>query len=219
MKLKLYHCPMACSRVTLNALEEAGFDYEDQVVNILKGEQKSPDYLAVHPGGKVPALAVDDTVLTENASIILFLHQAAPAAKLLPDAASPVARAQQVSDLVWCSGTVHPAVRQVRMPVRFTDGDPSGVQAKGREYLEAIAAQVDERTSDNRWWYGADWSIVDVYLYWLFTTARSAGFLLDGYPNLEALVERVQERPSCQRALAREAESGKAAGIEIPPGR
>ncbi len=216
MNLTLFHCPLACSRVTMNALEEAGLTYGDRLVNILKGEQKSPEYLAIHPGGKVPALQVDDVVITENASILLFLNDLAPEAALLPEVATAVGRAQQVSDLVWCSGTVHPAVRQVRMPIRFTDGDPSGVQEKGREYVAAIASQVEARTADDQWWYGADWSIVDVYLCWLFTTAQLAGFGLDAYPNVASLLARVQARPSYQRALAREAEAAKEAGIELP---
>lgn len=216
MKLKLYHCPFACSRVTMNALEEAALDYDDQVVNLFKGEQKSPAYLAVHPGGKVPALAVDDQVLTENAAILMFLHRAVPNAKLLPDAQTPVAQARQASDLVWCAGTVHPMVRQVRMPVRFTDGDPTGVQAKGREYLQGVCSQVSERVAGNAWWYGAQWSIVDVYLYWLFSTAASAGFPIKDYPNVAGLIERVQERPSFQRAKAREEAAMAAAGVELP---
>ena len=68
----------------MNALEEAGFDYEDQVINIMNGEQKSPKYLAVHRSGKVPALQMDDQVITENASIIYFLHNQKPEAGILP---------------------------------------------------------------------------------------------------------------------------------------
>ena len=215
MKLKLYHCPLACSRVTINALEEAGLEYDDQAINILKGEQKLPDYLAIHPGGKVPALPVDDTVLTENASILMFLHEISPGARLLPEVATAVERAQQRSDLIWCAGTVHPMVRQVRMPIRFTDGDPSGVQEKGVEYLNGVAGQVNTRLEEGQWWYGEDWSIVDVYLCWLFTTAASAGYGLDGYPNLVSLISAVQERPSFKLALARESAAAEAVGLSL----
>ena len=215
MAIKLYHSPRACSRVTMNALEEVGLEYDDQVVNIFKQEQKSPEYLAIHPGGKVPALAVDGDVITENASILLYLHRRVPEANLLPDVESDIARAQQVSDLVWCSGTVHPMVRQVRMPIRFTDGDPSGVQEKGHAYVHGVAAQVNDRVANQRWWYGDAWSIVDVYLFWLYTTAASAGFPLGDYPNLAALIERVQDRPSFERAIARETAAAHAVGIEL----
>lgn len=213
--MKLFHFPRACSQVTMNALEEAGFDYEDQVINIMNGEQKSPKYLAVHRSGKVPALQMDDQVITENASIIYFLHNQKPEAGILPFVQSDSERAQQVSDLVWCSGTVHPTMRQIRMPIRFTDGDPSGIQQKGHELLEDIAIHVDQRLAEG-WWYGEAWSIVDVYLNWIFTTASTAGFEISMYGNLGAMMENVQARDSYQRALAREAKAQEAAGIEFP---
>ncbi|MEM7016090.1 MAG: glutathione S-transferase family protein, partial [Pseudomonadota bacterium] len=190
--ITLYHFPRACSQVTMNALEEAGLEYDDIVINILKGEQKSPDYLKIHRSGKVPALVFDGKVMTENASILIFLDSLKPEAHLLPKTDDPVAKANMYSDLIWCSGTIHPAVRQVRMPVRFTDGDPSGVQEKGREYVHGIIAQVNEQVADGNWWYGEQWSIVDVYLNWLFTTAASAGFPVEQYPNVQDHMQRVQ---------------------------
>lgn len=213
--MKLFHFPRACSRVTMTALEEAGFEYEDQVINIMKGEQKSPEYLAVHRSGKVPALQVDGKVITENASIIYYLYNKAPQAGLLPVVESDVEKAQQLSDLVWCSGTVHPTMRQVRMPIRFTDGDPSGVQEKGHELLAGIAQHVNDRVGDG-WWYGDAWSIVDAYLTWIFTTGASGGFDLSPYNNLNSLIEKVGGRDSYQRALARETAAQEAAGIQFP---
>ena len=216
MALKLYHFPRACSRVTMTALETAGLDYDDQLVNIMAGEQKSAEYLRIHPSGKVPALQIDDQILTENASIVSYLSSAYPDAQLLPPTDDPLQQAQQRSDLIWCSGTVHPAVRQIRMPIRFTDGDPSGVQEKGREYVHGIAAQVNERVANGAWWYGERWSIVDVYLTWLFTTAVTAGFDLTEYPNVADLLRRVEALPSYQRALAREKAAVEKAGLQLP---
>ena len=214
--MKLFHFPRACSRVTMTALEQAGFDYEDQVVNIMKGEQYNPEYLAVHRSGKVPALQVETQVITENASIIYYLHNQKPDAGILPPARSDVERAQQVSDLAWCSGTVHPTVRQIRMPIRFTDGDPSGIQQKGHELLAGVAAHVDERLGRAEWWYGETWSILDVYLNWIFTVAGTAEFDLSSFGSLTAMMGKVQQRESFQRALAREAAAAEKAGLSIP---
>lgn len=217
-ELKLYHYPLrACSLVTFNALEEAGLEYEDQSVDILKGEQKSPDYLKVHPGGKVPALRVDDQVLTENAAILIYLDALAADANLLPTEGGMVGRAKGYSDLIWCSSTFHPAVRQVRMAMRFTDGDYSGVQAKGVEYVTAIFNQVEARVAGDKWWYGDDWSIVDVYICWCIITAASTGLLpMDKYPAIQSLLERVQARPSFQKAIARQIASKERDGIIFP---
>ena len=71
--MKLYHMPGACSRVTLNALEEIGLEYEDHVLDLSKGDQRSPEFLAENPRGKIPALLVEDKLITDISSILLYL--------------------------------------------------------------------------------------------------------------------------------------------------
>ncbi|WP_206243968.1 glutathione S-transferase family protein [Novosphingobium terrae] len=195
--------PGACSRVTMTALEEIGAPYEDRVVNIRESAQKSADYLRVNPKGKVPALEIDGKVMTENAAILHFLHRRNPAAKLLPHDADPVLDNQGLIDLVWCSGTIHPIVRQIRMPVKWTSGDPAGVRADGLEKFARECAAIAGRIGE-AWWYGDQWSIIDTYLYWAYSTARRGGFALEDYPALLDHAERVRARPAFQRVLARE---------------
>ncbi|MEM8917465.1 MAG: glutathione S-transferase family protein [Pseudomonadota bacterium] len=216
-KLKLYQFPRACSRVILTALEEGGFDYEDQVINIMKGEQRSPEYLKINPDGKVPALIVNDEhVITQNASIQLFLHGLKPTAGLLPATDDPVIQAQQRADLIWLSSTLHPIVRQLRMPIHFTDGDPSGVQAKGVEKLNAALPSIEARLANGNWWYGEDWSIVDVYLNWCLTIALSTGFSFAENPAIAGHFAKVMEWPSVQKMMAKEEADIQAHGIEFP---
>ncbi|MEM8936789.1 MAG: glutathione S-transferase N-terminal domain-containing protein [Pseudomonadota bacterium] len=82
--LKLYHYPRTCSRITVTALIKMGIDFESVIIDIKKGEQQSPAYLAVNPDGKVPALLDDGEVLTQNAAILTYLHRMQPTAGLLP---------------------------------------------------------------------------------------------------------------------------------------
>jgi glutathione S-transferase len=213
-ELFLYHTPGACSRVTMNALEEAGLEYGDLAIDIAKEEQKTADYLKIHPGGKVPALAVDDKVLTENAAILIFISLLRPEANLLPAADSPFELARHYSDLIWCSDTVHPTVRQVRAPFRFTDSETAGVFNYGVKQLNALLTQVEARVSGGRWWYGRNWSIVDVYLYWCYTTAASGDYSLAAFPAIQAHEKRVEAKTSYQTALARELTAMKKAGID-----
>ena len=189
----------------MNALEETGLEYDDQLVNIGKGEQKRPEYLAVHPDGKVPALAVDDEVLTENPSILMFLHGIAPLTRSCcrMSGAPWSARGRPRT---WC-GAPPPCTRWcARSACRSGSRTATRAACRPRrhEYLHGVCARVDERLDGNDWWYGADWSIVDVYLRWLMATAASAGFDVQNYANIVDLVERVQQRPSFQRAQARE---------------
>lgn len=216
-RLKLYYFPRACSLVTLNALIEAKLDYELNVVNILKGEQKSPEYLEVHKDGKVPALQIGGRSLTENAAILMYLNSLAPEGCLLPKTDDGFERAQHASDLVWCSSTFHPAIRQVRMPIRFTTGDPSGVRAKGVEFATNMFANVEKRLSSGRWWYGESWSIVDVYVNWCVMTAVSAEpSLLEPCPSIRSHIHRVHARPSFQSAMQISAQLEEDHAVEFP---
>lgn len=203
MSIILYHFPALCSRVTMNALEEIGLDYEDRTVNTRAGEQNSPDYLAINPRAKIPALVVDGRTLTENAAILHFLHRQHPDARLLPRRDGPVEDLQGLIDLIWCSSTLHPLVRQVRRPDKLTSGDPAAVRADGIAKFGKECARIADRIG-SAWWYGETWSIIDTYLYWAYSTAKLGEFPLDEFPLLLSHAERVRARPSFQRAKARE---------------
>lgn len=213
----IYMFPGACSRVTMTALEEIGADYEDRAINLRADAQQSADYLAVNRKGKVPMLSIDGKTLTENAAILAFLDSRHPDAKLLPHSGDPVEAAQGLSDLVWCSSTLHPEVRQIRAPWKLTTGDPASVQADGMRKFAKECRYIAERTSDQGWWYGHQWSIIDVYLYWAYSTAAKGDFPLDQYPDLVAHAERVRARPSFQRALEREMAAVTREGLPIEP--
>ncbi|HLG86116.1 MAG TPA: glutathione S-transferase family protein [Alphaproteobacteria bacterium] len=215
--ITLYHAPGACSRVTLNALEEIGLDYEDQPLDLGKFQQRSPDYLAVNPMGRVPALKIGDRLLTENAAILHYLHQSNPGAELLPrESALPVNQALQ--DLVWCASTLHPILRQVRAPQRYTAVNLEAVRARGIELMTPILGVVADRLSNGRWWYDGSWSILDVYLYWIYATVAGAGLELSPWPALADHGARVRGRASFQRALAREQAAMTRTGMQLPPG-
>ncbi|MGR6429708.1 glutathione S-transferase family protein [Rhizobium sp. PAMB 3174] len=200
----IYAYPGACSRVTLSALEEAGVPYVDQWVDIRGNQQYSPEYIAQNRKAKVPTLSVDGKILTENPAILSYLHQIYPDAGLLPRSGDPYDDARGLSDLVWCSSMLHPMVRQIRNPQKWTKGDVDGIAEDGLEKLNKEAKFAEETLSISTWWYGEHWSIVDVYVYWVFSTAAKGAFNLEDYPSLTAHAERVRARPSFQRALARE---------------
>jgi glutathione S-transferase len=213
----LYQFPLrACSSVTVNAMIEIGLDFEDRVIDILRGEQKEAAYRKIHPYGKVPALSVDGKIIIENVAILLYLDSIKPGI-LFPEAKTPLERATIHADLVWCTATMHTAIRQVRMPMRYTDGEASGVREKGIEETTVILNIMEERLADDRWWYGESWSIVDVYINWGITTAASTDLLpLQSYPAIRSHIHRVRERPGFQAALKRQTEAKEKAGLVFP---
>lgn len=212
MDLMLYFFPGACSRVTMTALEAAGAPYRDRLVNIRADEQKSAGYARVNPKGKVPALAIDGRIMTENAAILVFLDRQFPAAGLLPHDDDPVSDIAPLSDLLWCSSTLHPAMRQIRAPDKYTIGDPTDVKADGMRKFAAECTRIAAGVG-GRWWYGDRWSIVDVYLFWLCNVAEKGGFPLADYPAIIGHAARVRQLAPLRRALERERAGAEAHGL------
>ena len=81
-KLTLYHAAPSRSSITRWMLEEIGEPYDIHFLSLSKGDNRSPEYLAVNPMGKVPALKHGDTVITEAAAICAYLADEFPHAKL-----------------------------------------------------------------------------------------------------------------------------------------
>ena len=149
--LIIYMYPGACSRVTMTALEEAGVNYEDRGVDLGGGGQNTPEYVALNRKGKVPLIAfADGQTLTENAAILIYLNQRYPEAKLLPGSGDPIALARGQSDVIWCASTLHPIVRQIRAPFKWTLEDPRRC-SRGRHEEDGEGMRLRLQTSGRRW--------------------------------------------------------------------
>lgn len=206
--IKLYMAPGTCARVPTIALEEAGVDFESVVIRFLKGEHKSPDYLALNPKGKVPTLVVDGEAITENVAIALFLAEHYPQAKLLPEASSALERCRIVADLSYCAATLHPIVTRIRVPQFFAGEDIAGdVWQKGCEAMKEHFALIDRRLGTGPWWYGDAWSIMDAYIYWVYWRVTGADFDASAYPSFVDHARRMEARPAVRRAVQREADA------------
>ncbi len=202
-QMTLFMFPGGCSRVVLVALEHIGAEYDAVMVDLMKGEHTRPDYLVANPRGKIPALHVDGKLLSENGAIQLWLNDRYPETGLLPTPADDWERAQQLSDMFWVSSVWHPYVRANKMPMRWTTGDIAPVRERGVELLTPCVQQLEERLADRNWWYG-DWSIIDVYFYWSYTTAEDGQFDLTPYPNINRHRAAIEAMPAFQAAIARE---------------
>ena len=212
-ELKLFVSPGSCARVPTIALEEVGVPFDTELVRTAINQQKSPEYLKVNPKGKVPVLVVDGVPMSENVAILSWINRTFPDANLLPKAADDFEACQQIGDLAFCSGTVHPFVTRIAMPMKFiSDVDLSFdiVRSKGKEDMQPVMAMINDRLANQPWWYGDDWSVVDGYLFWVWWRITGVGFDPAPFPHIQDHISRIQERPSVQRAMAREA-----ANVEI----
>ena len=220
--IQLYMAPGTCARVACIALEEAGVDFETVVIRFMKGEHKSPAFKKLNAKGKVPTLVIDGEPLTENVAIISYLDQLYPDANLMPDAEDGLETMRQLADLCFCSATLHPIVTRIRMP-HFLAGEAcaGAVWAAACEAMVEYFELIEARLGDQAWWYGDDWSVMDAYLYWVFWRVKGAEFNVEPFPHYADHAERIEARPSVQRALAREAEAVKTLEAEglnfVPP--
>ena len=198
--LKLYYSPGACAMASHIALEEAGADYELQKIDLKKGEQRTPEYLAINPAGVTPALATEQGVITQNVAILTYVAQTHPQAGLAPTEAYAFARMQAFN--AWLASSLHPASGSVLFSRPPLEG------AARAEALEQALAKYDlaeQHLLIGPWALGADHSVTDGYLMVFTRWARQAD-LLDKvrFPGLNAHLDRVQSRPAVQRALAAE---------------
>lgn len=220
-RLKLFVAPGSCLRVPAIALEEIGAPYETQLVRFPLKEQKTPEFLAINPKGKVPALLVDGQPLTENVAILTWLNQAYPEARLLPEVDTGFERARQTADLATISGTIHPIVTRIALPARFVgDGvDPASVRAAAINAIHPLMTLLNARLSDGNWWYGQQWSVVDAYIFWAWWRLSVVDYPGNEFANLINHAERIQERPAIERAMSAEldyARQMRSDGLFVP---
>jgi len=200
----LYYSPGACSIVTHIALDEAGADYEARRVTLAEGEHLTPDYLAINPHARVPALAVGDQVITENVAILNYIAHRfeAPGAVPVGDHLA-AARCNQL--LGWFASSVHIGFAQVWRAERFTEDEAVHpvIQAGGHDVLKRYFTEIEDQCGDD-WLVPGYFTAADSYLLAFFRWGRRIGNDMDLYPRWQALVGRTLEREAVLRTLAAE---------------
>lgn len=203
--LTLHFAPNTCALVTLMALETTEHPYELAVVAFMRGDHRSPAFLAINPKGCVPALAVDGEVLTENVAILSWLAARFPEAGLLPTPDGPLDRARVLADLAFLASGIHPLVTRLRIPHFFCDlpGSEARVFALAEAAMHLRLALVEARIAAGGWWYGEQWSVLDAYVNWVWLRATGTAFDVGPYPALARHDARMRELPPVRRAYAR----------------
>ena len=196
--LTLYWSPGACSFVPHVALEATKAPFEPKLVKLHRGEQRTPDYLALNPNAQVPVLVVDGKPLTQIVAICDFLDRTFPDAGLLPR--DPWERTQALSQLAWMNSTPHTTMTRAFFPERYAQSEAARREVKERAeqdfrgYLERMQERLPEKA-------------YVVHQAYAFTLLRWGGFVdVDprSLPKLKACVEQAMESEPFKAALARE---------------
>ena len=207
---RLYYAPGTCALATHIALEEAGAPYEAVLVDFRSQSQRSPEYLAVNPKGRVPALVTDSGTLTETPALLCFVAQCFPNADLAP-LADPFALAQvQEFNLYLCS-TVHVAHAHRMRGTRWAD-DEAAIEAMKRK-APANATEryelIEHKLFQGPWVMGDRYTICDPYLFTIASWIEGDGVDTTRVPRVMEHRRRMLARPAVQRAVAAE-------GTQIP---
>lgn len=201
--MKLFYALNTCALASHIALEEAGAQYEAVRLDFRAGEQGKPEYLAINPKGRVPALATDRGILTETPAILAYIAQSFPQAKLAPLADPYAFAAVQAFNSYLCS-TVHVAHAHNRRGHRWAD-DPAAIQAMQRKVTENMTAcfeLIERGMIAGPWVTGSDYSICDPYLYTISRWLEGDGVDVVRFPKVHQHFQLMTARPAVIRALA-----------------
>src|ERR1700682_421262 len=160
MAIKLYYAPGACSLASPIAIQEVGLPYETQKLDLAAGDQRKPEYLAINPRGRVPALVVDGHVLTENVGILTYFGGGYPQAKLWPR--DTWHQAQAVSTMAWLSNTVHTTFGHVIRAARYADDAAAqeAIKAKARVMYFDYLKEIDTLLTGKKWCIANQYTVV-----------------------------------------------------------
>ena len=203
--LKLFYAPGSCALASHIALEETGAEYVGHRVDTAGGEQRQPEYLAINPKGRVPALATDRGVLTENPAILTFVAQSFPRAKLAPlDDAWAFAQVQSFN--AYLCATVHVAHAHRMRGYRWADEQSSfdDMKRKVPETVGACFELIEREMFKGPWVMGEAYSICDPYLFTLAEWMESDGLDPKRFPKVHDHRTRMYDRPAVKRTLAQE---------------
>lgn len=197
--LTLYTAAPSRGSIVRWMLEEVGRPYDVVALNLQKGEQLAPAYLAVNPMGKVPALKHGATVITEVAAICCYLADAFPAAGLAPGIGDP-ARGPYLKWLFYGPSCIEPAVVA---KVMNWQGGRRGMLGWG-EY-DTVVEVVRQGVANGPYILGEQFTAADVVIGSQIRWGMQFKTLPE-LPEFAAYVKRLEARPALQRQIALDAE-------------
>lgn len=178
-------------------LEELGLPYEVRAIDLSKGEQKEPDFLALNPNGRIPALVDDGFVVFESGAIMLYLAE--KTGQLIP--ADAQGRSQVIQWLMFQIGGVGPMMGQANVFYRYF---PERIQPAIDRYhgeVRRLFGVLDRHLANHEYLAG-DYSIADIANWCWTRTARWSGVDPEPFEHMARWHRAIAARPAAQRGIA-----------------
>ncbi|MGR5146969.1 glutathione S-transferase family protein [Photobacterium alginatilyticum] len=182
------------------ALEEMGLEYRVHPLDLMAAEQKMPEFTAINPNGRIPAIVDtenDNFAVFESGAILLYLAE--KTGKFLPE--DPKKRSQVIQWLMFQMGGVGPMMGQANVFYRyFPETIPAAIeryQHEGRRLFEVM----DKQLAKYAYLAGDEYTIADMSTWPWVRIYEWSGIDIDGLEHLQRWLNELAERPACQKGI------------------
>ena len=180
-------------------LEEVELPYNVHKIDITKNEQFTPEFVAINPNSKIPAIVDQDTGITVFESGAILIYLAKKTGKFLPT--NDKEHFQVLSWLMLQMGSVGPMLGQLNHFKKFApEKIPYAIERYQKETLRLYSV-LDTQLAEREFLCG-DYSIADIATYPWIAIYEWQGLTLDSHPHLKRWVETIQQRPAVERGMA-----------------
>lgn len=198
-RVTLFHSPNTRSSGALILLEELGADYQLHVLNMKAGEQRSAEYLAINPMGKVPALKHGDALITEQVAVFLYLADLYGDVGLAPPIGDPL-RGPYLRWMVYYGSCFEPAVVD-----RAQKNQPAPPSMSPYGDYDTMLNTLTDQLAKGPYLLGEKFTAADVLWGSALTWTTMFG-VVPKLPVIQAYIDRINARPAVARARAKDAE-------------
>jgi GST-like protein len=178
------------------ALEELGLPYAAHAIDINNGEQFKPDFLAISPNNRIPAIVDRDTNLSLMESGAILIYLAEKTGKLMPTA--PQARYRTLEWLMWQMGGIGPMLGQVHHFVKYNKGKAPYAEERYLKEAHRLYGVLERRLQDREFVVDA-YSIADIAIWPWISRFEWQTIDLNQYPNVKRWYVTIANRPAVQR--------------------
>jgi len=198
-RLKIYGLARTRAHRVLWMAHELGLEYEHVAIETGPGGARNPDYLAVNPNGRLPAIDDDGLILFESLAINLYLAKKYSAGRLYPASLEDEARAWQWS--LWATNEIERGVNAwsfhaVRLPPRERD---ASIAAEAIQVLSPPFSVLDGALADRPHLLGGSFTVADLNV--AAVASRALAMDLAKWPRVDAWLRRCHDRPAAQAVL------------------